>query len=116
MKLFHHLYDNFTIAAAKLLPDTVIMSSCSDQTVPWYSSTHFSQLLLKVGVSCRNLMYNKESHCDFVVDYALKAFPEQGTAQWLRDQFARHKAWSWVSLWSEDTDAVEGLEGMCHPG
>ena len=71
-KLFHHIYDNFSVAAAKLLPSTVVMSSCNDQTIPWYSSTYFSQLLVKVGVQCRNLMYNHARHVDFVAHYSLR--------------------------------------------
>lgn len=71
-QLFHHIYNNFSLAAASLLPNCIIMSSCSDSTIPWYSSTYFAQLLGKAGVNCRNLMYNHAKHIDFVSDYTLK--------------------------------------------
>ena len=71
-RLFNHIYDNFSVAAAKLLPSSVVMSSCSDSTIPWYSSTYFSQLLARVGVQCRCLLYNHAHHADFVTHYGLK--------------------------------------------
>lgn len=57
------------LAAAARLPPSVLMSSCTDMTVPWYESAEMYWRLYDCGVPVRHLVYNKVGHGDFVIDY-----------------------------------------------
>ncbi|EFN56733.1 hypothetical protein CHLNCDRAFT_144155 [Chlorella variabilis] len=59
-----------TVGAARLLPPTVLTSSCTDVTVPWYESAEQFWLLHDCGVPAKHLVYNKVSHGDFVTGWA----------------------------------------------
>lgn len=48
-----------TVGAARLLPPTVLTSSCTDVTVPWYESAEQFWLLHDCGVPAKHLVYNK---------------------------------------------------------
>lgn len=50
---------DFPVEAAALLPPTVLMSSCSDLTVPWYESAELYWRLFDCGVPVKHLVYNK---------------------------------------------------------
>eukprot|EP00878_Enallax_costatus_P019497 GHUV01020570.1.p1 GENE.GHUV01020570.1~~GHUV01020570.1.p1 ORF type:complete len:468 (+),score=134.16 GHUV01020570.1:543-1946(+) len=62
----------FPLEAAAHLPPTVLVSSCTDVTVPWYESAEMYHKLLDAGVPVKHLVYNKVGHGDFVVDWPTK--------------------------------------------
>jgi hypothetical protein len=49
----------FPLAAAARLPPAVLMSSCTDMTVPWYESAEMYWRLHDCGVPVKHLVYNK---------------------------------------------------------
>lgn len=53
------LLGSFSLAAARRLPPTVLTSSCTDLTVPWFESAEQYWLLHDCGVPARHLVYNK---------------------------------------------------------
>jgi len=50
-------------------PPTVLMAGCADITVPWHESADFYWRLQDAGVSSRLLLYLKEGHVDFVLNW-----------------------------------------------
>jgi hypothetical protein len=67
----------FPSGAAPYLPPTVLMSSCSDTTVPFYESGELFYRLFDNEVPVKHLVYDKVGHGDFVVQWedGLKATP-----------------------------------------
>ncbi|KAI3427207.1 hypothetical protein D9Q98_007143 [Chlorella vulgaris] len=63
----------FTVQAARRLPPTVLTSSSSDMTVPWYESAEQYWMLRDCGTPVKHLMYDQVSHGDFVTGW--KALP-----------------------------------------
>ncbi|KAL4853677.1 SPX domain-containing protein 5 [Chlorella vulgaris] len=63
----------FTVQAARRLPPTVLTSSSSDVTVPWYESAEQYWMLRDCGTPVKHLMYDQVSHGDFVTGW--KALP-----------------------------------------
>jgi hypothetical protein len=64
---------DFPLAAAARLPPTVLMSSCTDVTVPWYESAEMFHRLCDAGVPAKSLVYNKVGHGDFVTRWPFGA-------------------------------------------
>ncbi|PSC75845.1 peptidase S9 [Micractinium conductrix] len=60
---------DLTVEAARRLPPTVLTSSCTDITVPWYESAEMYWELRDCGVPAKHLVYNKVSHGDFVTQW-----------------------------------------------
>ncbi|CEF97145.1 Carboxylesterase, type B [Ostreococcus tauri] len=50
-------------------PPTVLMAGCADITVPWHESADFYWKLQDAGVPSRMLLYLKEDHVDFVLNW-----------------------------------------------
>jgi len=55
--------ENFTF------PQTFLMAGCADITVPWHESAEFYWKLRDAGVPSRLLLYLKEGHVDFVLNW-----------------------------------------------
>eukprot|EP00877_Chromochloris_zofingiensis_P002628 jgi/Chrzof1/12366/Cz06g31300.t1 len=72
---------DFPLEAAGQLPPTVLMSSCSDVTVPWYESAEMYWRLYDAGVPVKHLVYNKVGHGDFVVKWPTDYSHQQSTMQ-----------------------------------
>jgi hypothetical protein len=49
----------FTVQAARRLPPTVLTSSSSDRTVPWYESAEQYWMLRDCGTPVKHLMYDQ---------------------------------------------------------
>lgn len=50
-------------------PPTVLMAGCADVTVPWHESAEFYWKLQDAAVPSRLLLYLKEDHTDFVLNW-----------------------------------------------
>lgn len=61
-----------SVAQIRRLPPVVLMSSCTDVTVPWYQSAEMFWMLLDGGCLVKHLCYPFAGHSDFVI-----AFPSQ---------------------------------------
>ncbi|KAL4442435.1 hypothetical protein ABPG77_005019 [Micractinium sp. CCAP 211/92] len=68
-----------TADAVRKLPPTVLTSSCTDLTVPWFESAEMYWMLHDCGIPAKHLVYNKVGHVEFVTEWA--ALPRiSGTA------------------------------------
>lgn len=60
-------------------PPTVLMAGCADITVPWHESADFYWKLQDAAVPSRLLLYLKEGHVDFVLNWNEKGAPKKNT-------------------------------------
>jgi len=60
-------------------PPTVLMAGCADITVPWHESGDFYWKLQDAAVPSRLLLYLKEGHVDFVLNWNEKGAAKKAT-------------------------------------
>jgi len=65
-------------------PPTILMAGCADVTVPWYESADFHWKLQDAAVPSRLLLYLKEGHTEFVLDWDKKR-PRDSLPPYSRD-------------------------------
>jgi acetyl esterase/lipase len=65
-------------------PPTILMAGCADVTVPWYESADFHWKLQDAAVPSRLLLYLREGHTEFVLDWDEKR-PRDSLPAYSRD-------------------------------
>lgn len=66
-------------------PPTVLMAGCADVTVPWHESAEFYWKLQDAAVPSRLLLYLKEDHTDFVLNWDENGSAEDHLEPYTRD-------------------------------
>jgi len=66
-------------------PPTILMAGCADVTVPWYESADFHWKLQDAAIPSRLLLYLKQGHTEFVLDWDSKARSEDSLPPYSRD-------------------------------